>query len=95
MFNFIGYYINSIYSGKLINYSIREQIIDIIPIIATSAFAGVLCYMADMLCFSTLQLPDITRIIIDGLFFSLIYLASSTILRLAPIHDFKQLILKR
>ena len=95
LFNFIGYYINSIYSGKLINYSIREQIVDIIPIIATSAFAGVLCYMADRLCFNTLQLPDITRLIIDCFFFALIYLASSSILRLAPIHDFKQLILKR
>jgi O-antigen/teichoic acid export membrane protein len=95
MFNFIGYYINSIYSGKLINYPIGEQIIDIIPMIATSVFAGILCYLADTLCFSTLQLLDVTRIIIDGLFFSLIYLASSSILRLAPIHDFKQLILKR
>lgn len=95
MFNFLGYYINSIYSGKLINYAIREQIVDIIPMITTSAFAGVLCYVADTLCFSTLHLLDVTRIIIDSLFFSLIYLASSSILRLAPIHDFKQLILKR
>jgi Membrane protein involved in the export of O-antigen and teichoic acid len=95
MFNFLGYYINSIYSGQLINYPIREQIGDIVPIIATSVFAGILCFLADMLCFSSLQLLDITRIIIDGLFFSLIYLASSSILKLAPIHDFKQLILKR
>jgi O-antigen/teichoic acid export membrane protein len=95
MFNFIGYYINSIYSGKLINYPIGEQIIDIIPMIATSVFAVILSYLAYTLCFSTLQLLDVTRIIIDGLFFSLIYLASSSILRLAPIHDFKQLILKR
>ncbi|WP_316791761.1 lipopolysaccharide biosynthesis protein [Pedobacter frigoris] len=95
MFNFLGYYINSIYSGKLINYSIREQLQDITPIIATSAFAGILCYLVDTLCLRPFQLLDITRIIINALFFFLIYMGSSTVLRLTAINDFKQLILKR
>lgn len=95
IFNFLGYYINSIYSGKLINYSIVEQLQDIMPIIATSAFAGVLCYLADTLCLKPLHLLDITRIIINALFFFLIYMGSSAMLRLTAINDFKQLILKR
>jgi O-antigen/teichoic acid export membrane protein len=95
VFNFLAYYINSFYSGRLIDYSIREQIMDIIPIIMASAFAGLMCYVADMLCFSSLQPHDYIRIIINGFFFFAIYLVSSTILRLAPIIDFKQLILTR
>ncbi|TKC03706.1 lipopolysaccharide biosynthesis protein [Pedobacter frigoris] len=95
MFNFLGYYINSIYSGKLIDYSIKEQLQDITPIIATSAFAGTLCYVVDTLCLKPFPLLDITRIIIDALFFFLIYMGSSTVLRLTAINDFKQLILKR
>ena len=95
IFNFVAYYINSIYSGRLINYSIREQITDIIPIIMASAFAGLMCYVADRFCFSSLQLPDFISLVINGFFFFLIYLVSSTFLRLPPINDFKQLILTR
>jgi O-antigen/teichoic acid export membrane protein len=95
IFSFLAYYINSIYSGKLINYSFREQIIDIIPILMVSALAGLICYMVNMFCFSSLQLPDFFRIVINGFFFFVIYLVGSTFLRLAPINDFKQLILTR
>src|SRR5690606_23675316 len=48
IFSFLSYYINSIYSGKLINYPISEQINDIMPTIFTSLSIGLLCYMADM-----------------------------------------------
>ncbi|WP_432709920.1 lipopolysaccharide biosynthesis protein [Pedobacter sp.] len=95
LFSFLAYYINSIYSGKIINYSIGEQISDVLPILMASAFTGLLCYLADMFCFNRLQFPDLIRIIINGIFFFLVYLVSSTYLRLAPINDFKQLILTK
>jgi len=92
-FNFLGYYINSIYSSKLINYPVREQISDIFPILIISFLSGIFCYALDHFYLQYL-LPDIFRILIDGLCFSLIYLGSSSLSRLSAIHDFKQLILK-
>ncbi|WP_354333217.1 lipopolysaccharide biosynthesis protein [Pedobacter sp. CG_S7] len=94
-FNFLSYYINSIYSGKLIGYPISEQIADITPTFVTSLIIGILCYMVDTMFLKTFSLFNITRIVINGLFFFILYLGSSTLLKLTPILDFKQLILKR
>lgn len=92
-FNFLGYYINSIYSSKLINYPVREQISDIFPILVISFLSGIFCYALDHFYLQYL-LSDTLRILIDGLCFSLIYLGSSSLSKLSAIHDFKQLILK-
>lgn len=93
-FNFLGYYINSIYSSKLINYSVREQLTDIFPILVTSFFSGICCYLLDRYFLQTLYLPDLIRMMITGICFTMIYLGSSSLLKLTAIHDFKQLILK-
>jgi O-antigen/teichoic acid export membrane protein len=95
LFNFAGYYINSIYSGKLIGYPLKEQIRDLFPILTTAAFAGIFCYLTDVLFLQHLQLTDLLRMIVNGLCFFSVYMGSSLMLKLAPIHEFKQLILKR
>jgi len=95
LFSFIGYYINSIYSGKLLDYPISEQISDIMPTIIISLSVGFICYLFDSMFLRPLAFFDITRMIIDGLFFFLFYIGGSTLLKLTPIHDFKHLILKR
>jgi len=94
-FSFFSYYINSIYSGKLLDYPISEQITDILPTILISLSIGLLCYLFDQMFLKPMAFFDITRMVIDGLFFFLLYLGCSTLLKLTPIHDFKQLILKR
>ncbi len=40
-----GYYINSYWSGKLINYSVREQILDIFPSLIMSFLNGLWMYL--------------------------------------------------
>ncbi|WP_432714743.1 lipopolysaccharide biosynthesis protein [Pedobacter sp.] len=95
IFSFLSYYINSIYSGNLIDYSFSEQMIDIMPTILTSLLIGMICYLFDHLFFKTLSMLNITRIIVNGLMFFLLYIGSSSLFRLAPILDFKQLILKK
>ncbi|MEJ5961956.1 lipopolysaccharide biosynthesis protein [Pedobacter immunditicola] len=95
LFSFISYYINSLYSGKLLDYPISEQITDIMPTIIISLSTGLICYLFDQMFLKPIGFFDITRIIIDGLFFFLLYIGCSTLLKLTPIHDFKHLILKR
>lgn len=95
LFNFIGYYINSIYSGKLINYPIKEQIEDLYPTIGLSACIGILCYFFDSFLARSFNIPDLVRIMIAGIVYLFTYLGCSNLIQLTAINDFKQLILRR
>lgn len=94
LFNFFGYYINSGYSGKLINYPTMEQVADLLPILAMAAVTGLCSYFLDVCLTGLLQLKDWSRMLISGLFYALLYLFMSNLFRLTAITDFKQLIKK-
>ncbi|MDB5031896.1 lipopolysaccharide biosynthesis protein [Mucilaginibacter sp.] len=93
-FNFVGYYINSIYSGKLIFYPIKEQIADILPILLLAGAIGALCFFFNLIL-TNLLMPDLPLIILTGASYAVLYLASSLIIKLQALTDFNQLILKR
>jgi O-antigen/teichoic acid export membrane protein len=95
VFSVLGYFINSFYSGKLINYPIKEQVADIIPIISLAVFCGGLCYLLDRYFSQTYHPTDLFRLVLAAMFYSIIYLGSSSLSQLSAINDFKQLILKR
>ncbi len=46
--SFIAYYLNSYYSGRFINYPMREQLYDIMPSFLIAIFMGVLVYFSGM-----------------------------------------------
>jgi O-antigen/teichoic acid export membrane protein len=95
LFNCIGYYINSIYSGRSINYPATEQIADILPTLVLSAAAGLLCYFTDQFLVNFLNLNALSRILIDGIMYAGTYLMLSNLIQLTAITDFKHLILNR
>ncbi len=47
-------FINSYYTGKLINYDVFKQLRDIIPILIVSVFMGVIVYLVSLVIHSTL-----------------------------------------
>lgn len=94
-FSVLGYYINTIYSGKMIAYPVAEQLADMVPVFGASAVAGIVCYLADKFCFQPMELLHIGRILINTLFFTSIYLGCSIFMKLAVLDDLKQLILKQ
>jgi O-antigen/teichoic acid export membrane protein len=94
-FSFLGFYINSIYSAKYINYPISEQIIDILPTLLLAIAMGIACYFIDMQLNLNYHLNDFFRIVIIGIVYFIGYLSLSFIIKLSAIIDFKQLILKR
>lgn len=49
----ICYYLNSYYTGKLINYPIKEQVFDFAPYLAMSAVMGIGVYSVQLLVFSS------------------------------------------
>lgn len=91
-FTFIGFYINSIYSGKLIGYPVTEQIVDILPMLALSSLIGVLTYLLNYYLILPLHFNDLSRIIIGVLFYYSIYLSFSNLVNLEAIIEFKQMI---
>jgi O-antigen/teichoic acid export membrane protein len=92
--NFIGFYINTLYSGKLIDYSILEQIKDIAPIFGLTGLVGIFVFILD------LRLPhtpnyDFFRLIVGTVLGMGGYIAISYMTRYSPFTDFRHLILKR
>ncbi len=94
-FSFAAYFINSFYSGKMINYPVREQIADILPMLLLAVLIGGTCYVVDQYFFHLLQLIDLGRISLLGLLYFLIYLSCSYLIKLSAFTDFKHLILRK
>ncbi len=95
LFNFLAYYINSAYSGKLINYPIKEQISDFLPTVIFSIVVGVFSYLFDVFLTHQFSLIDPVRIAITSAFYIITYLGIGYLVKMNAVIDFKQLILKR
>lgn len=93
-FNLVAYYINSIYSGKLISYPIQDQIKDIFPILLLACIIGAFSYIFNVLLIG-LSLSDILVIVFVGLVYAVLYIGAALFVKLQPLSDFNQLILKR
>lgn len=93
-FTIVAYYINSIYSGRLINYPIREQLYDISPILALAGVLGIGCYFTDIWYVSHFEITNLFRILGIAFLYGGLYLGLSNMVKLTAITDFKQLILK-
>lgn len=93
-FTVFAYYINSIYSGNLIKYPLKEQLKDIWPILVLSGSLGFIVFYFDQLTFARYD-NDFLRIFLIGISYSSLYLIISKSFKLAPLVDFKQIILKK
>jgi len=88
-------FINSYYSGELINYPVKEQLTDIFPAILLSVCTGLLCFFIDESLMQFFHISDFGRLIINSLFFYSFYLTTSHLMQFNAIYDFKHLVLKR
>jgi O-antigen/teichoic acid export membrane protein len=89
----IGLFINSYYSGKLIDYSLFKQMRDILPslILAVSVFG--LTYL--LYINVALQFSNLVQVVLVGSVFCVSYFGAAYLLRLRAISDAKVLILKK
>lgn len=93
--SFFALFVNSFYSGKMINYPMVEQMKDVAPIFLLGALAGGMGWLLNKYLGYSIQMIDIGRILIVGIFYFLAYLGGSYLMRMTAIHDFRQLVLKR
>jgi O-antigen/teichoic acid export membrane protein len=88
-----SFFINTAFSGKMINYTMREQVVDILPILGLAVFIGILVFFVDSL-FPSSSNFDLIRLV-SGIVLGLSgYVAISSVTRFSPFLDFK-VILKR
>lgn len=85
---FIAYYINAYYSKPLLDYSIKEQIIDIAPSFLISLTMAVIVYAASFLPFGSVHV-----IIIQVVIGIIIEIALCELLRLSEYNEVKGIIL--
>lgn len=93
-FGFFAFYINSLYSARLINYPFLKQVEDILPTLFISAFVGFVCFILDKLLLK-FDFEDLFRILILGISYFVFYFGVCILFKLSAIIDFKQLIQKR
>ncbi|NWF49031.1 MAG: lipopolysaccharide biosynthesis protein [Ignavibacteriaceae bacterium] len=86
--SFISYYLNSLWSGVLINYGIKEQVSDIIPTLLISLIMGLVVYSLNFL----VKLNPIPMLIVQTATGFLIAAVLSEIFRLEPYLELKKMI---
>lgn len=94
-FNFFSYYLNTIYSGKLINYHFKEQVLDFLPTILLSIIVGALSYALGVFLTKHFNLIAPLEILIISGFYFTVYLGVSYLIKMNAITDFTNLIFKR
>ncbi|RIJ42782.1 lipopolysaccharide biosynthesis protein [Pontibacter oryzae] len=95
IFSFIAFFINTWYSGRMINYYVGEQLKDILPEILLALIVGVVIWTVDNHYFKPNVSIDVIRISIVGILYFGIYLSISYLSKMPATVDFKKLVLKR
>jgi teichuronic acid exporter len=89
--SFIGYYINSYWSGRLVNYAISEQINDIAPSLVLALVMGTLVYLSGVL----LPFENLYSLIIQVALGLLIILGLSMATRIDAFLEIKAIIVEK
>lgn len=87
-----GAYINALNSGKMINYPIKEQLADIVPILSLAVIVGGLIILLDNFFNNILYFSDFLRLLIGIPFYFIFYFLISYLLKLKPAIDFRDLL---
>jgi O-antigen/teichoic acid export membrane protein len=99
LLSIVAYYFNSNWSGRLINYSAKEQLLDIFPSLLLAIVMGAIVYSLSLilfinngvLLFSQILVGIVVTIILSKIFKldSYIYIKEIVFLKASPIHEKK------
>ena len=87
--------INTLYSGKMINYPGKEQLKDISPLILNAFLVGAICYPFYLFILKTYHLQEPVNILVMGTLYWVFYLGMSYLFKISALFEFRTLILKR
>lgn len=92
VFSFV---VNSWYSGRLIDFSLQDQLRELLPIFLLTVLPGILAWGLDHFLLQSLQAGDIVRVLLVGIAYFSLYLGMSYLTRITVIIDLRQLVFKR
>ena len=94
MFSFVGFFINTYYSGPFINYKSWEQIKDIMPTILLATACAVLIYFFDT-HFQTFFHYDFLRLMIGSMFGVVVYISVSLVFKIQSLIELINIIKRK
>ncbi|MAC94173.1 MAG: flippase [Flavobacteriales bacterium] len=89
----IGFFINSFYSGKFIDFPITDQLKKISPIFIVTLIMGGCCYLLDKFMLVS-ELHDSYRLVFVSTLGGFVYFSISKMANLAPLNEFLSMIKK-
>ena len=94
IFSFVGFFINTYYSGRFINYKSWEQIKDIFPTILLATVCAVLIYFFDR-NFQTFFHYDFLRLMIASFFGLIVYISISLAFKIQSLFELINIIKRK
>jgi O-antigen/teichoic acid export membrane protein len=94
IFSLLAFFVNTFYSGKFINYPAWEQLKDIFPVVFLAFTVGVALWLFNWLLLVSIK-GDFWKLLISATFYFSIYLGTAFLIKMAPLMEFKQIILKK
>ncbi len=91
IFSILALFINTYYAGKILKYSMWQQMRDILPIFIFAVIMAAITFLVDRILTSQI---DIVKLILGALSGSLTYLLVAYLFKFESIQDIKNLILK-
>ena len=92
MVSVLAFFINTYYSGEILDYGSFQQIADLLPTLILSALVAIIVYLVDLKFFINLQ--DLVRLFVLGVLFLGLYLSFSKLFKFKEINYLKELIKK-
>lgn len=88
----VEFFLNSSYCGRLINYSLKEQMMDFFPMMLLGGFIGILSWLFDVYILVSYNISDVGRIIIISIFFILIYIVLNVLFKNLVLKEFQNIL---
>lgn len=92
LLDYLEFFVNSFYCGRMIGYTVREQVKDFSPSIFLAAIVGLVVWNLDKRFFSLSNTNDFVKIVAVSLLYFTIYLICSLLLKTPALQDFKRII---
>lgn len=93
IFSILALFINTYFAGKIINYSTKQQLLDMFPLFALAFFMGFAVYMMDIYMFNDLTyIAQLILGVLSGLSF---YIGLSYLLKISSLAEIKNIILRK
>lgn len=93
IFSILALFINTYFAGSMINYTMKQQLKDMMPLFVLSGFVGVCVYALDHYVLNNLL--DIVRLFVSAACGGVLYLSISYLFKFESLLEIKNIILRK